>query len=342
MLWKLYSPEKVKYSFDINSTSSHAKKWQKRTASALEKVIGFQDTTIVKPAPKKLERVDKGDYIREKILIRTTPNSVMPVYILTPKQAKKPLPTVLAFHGHGYGVKDIVGLNEDGSERHTPQGYHNDFAVSLCRRGFAVVAPEISCFGERVTDFSYLNRSIGQEEPTTCAHAASLASHLGFTILGFRVHEMKRLIDYLETTNDCDTSALGAMGISGGGMLTFFLTALEPRIKACVVSGYFCTFRDSILSIHHCPCNFVHGLHQFGEMYDLAGLIAPRPMLIEAGNHDPIFPIAEVKKSVNKVGKIYKLFGVPKNLKTDYFQGGHQINGEKAYDFLAEVLGKRQ
>lgn len=63
---------------------------------------------------------------------------------------------MLAFHGHGYGVKDIVGLWEDGSERFTPDGYHKDFALELCRRGFAVAAPEIACFGEKQTDFSTL------------------------------------------------------------------------------------------------------------------------------------------------------------------------------------------
>ncbi len=105
--------------------------------------------------------MDKGDYVREKILIRTSRHSRMPVYLLIPKRGNRPFPAVLAFHGHGYGVKDVVGLWETGEERDTPDGYHKDFAVALCRRGFAVVAPEISCFGERQTDFSYLDAAIG-------------------------------------------------------------------------------------------------------------------------------------------------------------------------------------
>lgn len=337
MLWKLYCPEKARYHFNAN-TVAKAKKWQKTTARALENLIGFQDMVIVRSASKMLERVDKGDYIREKILIQTTRDSVMPVYILTPKQIKKPLQTVLALHGHGYGVKDIVGLWENGTERDIPDGYHKDFAVSLCRRGFVVVAPEILCFGERTTDFSYLNELIGQAQPTTCAHAANLSSHLGFTILGVRVFEMRRLIDYLGSRREIDSSRIGVMGISGGGLLTFFLTAVEQRIKACVVSGYFCTFKNSVLAMHHCPCNFVPGLGQFGEMYDIAGLIAPRPMLIEAGSNDSIFPIASARKSVQKTRKIYSLFGARDNIQTDYFQGRHQISGKKAYDFLSQKL----
>jgi len=283
--------------------------------------------------------VDKGDYVREKVLIRTGKETLMPVYLLVPKRAPRPLPVAIAFHGHGYGVKDIVGLWEDGQERSVPDGYHKDFAVALCRRGFAVAAPEISCFGERQTDFSYLNTTVGQWAPTTCAHSAMLAFHLGASVVGMRVRDGKRLVDYLETRKDLDTKRLGAMGISGGGMHTFFSTACDPRIKACVVSGYFSTFQHSILGISHCTCNFVPGLHRFGEIYDLAGLIAPRPMLVEAASYDPIFPIRNVKNAVTRASAVYRVFGGRGGIETDYFEGRHQISGRRAYDFLWEKIG---
>lgn len=181
--------------------------------------------------PELIEKVDKGDYIREKVVIRTMRRSSMPVYLLIPKKAKGPMPAVLAFHGHGYGVKDIVGLWEDGEERNTPDGYHNDFAVELCRKGFAVAAPEISCFGERKSDFSYLNTTIGQGVPSTCAHAAQLAFHLGVSPLGLRVYEAKRLVDYLSGRSEFDCGRLCTMGISGGGMHTFFSACVDTKDK---------------------------------------------------------------------------------------------------------------
>lgn len=66
-------------------------------------------------------------------------------------------------------------------------------------------------------------------------------------------------------------------------MHTFFSTCLDERIKTCVFSGYYYTFQESILAMLHCACNFVPGLGQFGEMYDLVGMIAPRPLLVESG-----------------------------------------------------------
>jgi dienelactone hydrolase len=138
--------------------------------------LGFQDASEVLEW-ELLEHTDKGSYIREQILLRTANYSLVPVYLLIPKNAPEPIPTVLAFHGHGYGVKDIVGIWEDGTDRQAADGAYKDFAVALCRHGFAVAAPEIACFGERQTDFSYLK--FGQEEPSSCAHAAMLAAHLG-------------------------------------------------------------------------------------------------------------------------------------------------------------------
>ena len=312
--------------------------WQNDTRPLLGKVIGFQTIPPVSPSPEKIEAVDRGEYTREKYLIWTTEHSCMPFYLLLPKHRLIPTPVMIAFHGHGYGVKDVVGLWEDGQERFSPSGYHKDFAVELCLKGFAVAAPEISCFGERQTDFSYLNTTIGSPVPSTCHHTAMLAFHLGGSVVGLRVLDSIRLIDYLESRSDLDTKHIGAMGISGGGMHTFFSTCLDTRIKACVISGYYGTFKDSILAMDHCPCNFVPGLAKFGEMYDLVGLIAPRPLLIESGSYDTIFPVKAVRSSYEIAKQVYQVFGKPENLEADFFEGRHEIHGERAYPFLTSKL----
>jgi dienelactone hydrolase len=336
-LWKMVDPDSAAYRFQA-STLEEALAWQAKIRPLLDEIIGFQEIPWVFPEPELIEQVDRGDFIRQKIRLKTTENTSMPVYLLLPKDKPKPFPVILAFHGHGYGVKDIVGVWEDGQERFTPEGYQKDFAVDLCRKGFAVAAPEISCFGERRTDFSQLNTAIGSPIPDTCEHTARLAFHLGGSVVGLRVLDGKRLVDYLETLSELDMSRVGAMGISGGGMHTFFSTCLDTRIKACVISGYFSAFRDSLFGMHHCACNFVPGLAKFGEIFDLAGLIAPRPMLIEAGSYDPIFPIASVGKSIQKTRQVYQVFGAENEIQADFFEGRHQINGRLAYEFLASYL----
>lgn len=334
-LWQQYTPADAPFAFRAQSRDE-AEGWQTRARTALAATLGFQESLPVDLNPQLIERVDRGDFVREKILLHTAPDVEMPVYLLLPKGSDKSRATVLAFAGHGYGAKDIVGLWEDGSERENPDGYHADFAIALCRRGFAVAAPEIACFGERQSDFSYLTN--GQGAPTSCTHAAMLAFHLGGSVAGMRVRDARRLVDYLESRPECDTTRLGAMGISGGGMHTLFSTAIDTRIRAAVISGYFSTFQHSILAMSHCACNFVPGLAKFGEMYDLAGLLAPRPLLVEAGTHDPIFPIDAVQASVERAQAVYAVFGAGP-VETDYFEGRHRISGQRAYDFLVEKLG---
>jgi dienelactone hydrolase len=337
MLWKMYQPENAPFRFQ-SSSRKEAVTWQEEIRPRLEKQLGFSDLPATNLEPTLLESVDCGTYIREKVLLRTSTKMLLPVYLLLPKNHQTPAAAVIAFHGHGYGVKDIVGLWEDGSERTRVDGYQKDFAVELCKNGFIVAAPEISCFGERQTDFSYLDKFLGQEEPSTCAHTAFLASFLGGTVLGLRVFEGKRLLDYLVSRPEVDSGRIGAMGISGGGMHTFYSTCLDMRIKASVISGYYSTFAASILAMNHCPCNYIPGIWQFGEMYDLLGLIAPRPVLIEAATRDQFFPIDAVHLAVNRGRQVYKIFDSPGSLEADIFEGRHEISGRRAYSFLKEKI----
>src|SRR5437763_870454 len=323
-----------RFSFTAKTQAS-ARTWQRRARVALTRTLGFLDQKRVALAPKTIERIDRGPYVRHKVILRTSRASLMPTYVLIPKDSSAPMPCVLALHGHGYGVRDIVGIRQDNSDRDLPEGYHDDFGVQLAKRGFVVIAPEISCFGERVSNYEHLEP---RRRPTTCHNANTYAMMLGGSVAGLRVWDGMRAVDYLESLPQADTKRLGVMGISGGGMHAFFSACLDPRIKAAVISGYFCDWRDSILAINHCTCNFVPGLLKLGELSDLAGLIAPRPVLVENGTKDDIFPIDAVKATVKRASRAWKVFGAVRNIETDYFEGAHQINGQKAYEFLRRHL----
>ncbi len=320
----------------VASTASAARSWQKKTRKALGDCLGFLDQPAVDPKPRTVESVDRGSYVRHKIILRTTPYSELPLYLLIPKARKsKPRPTILALNGHGYGVKEIVGLWEDGSERLAPDGYQGDFACAFAEQGFIVAAPEISAFGER--QHQYQNSHLWRLTPT-CHGGNTYAIMLGKSIAGLRVLDNMRVLDYLQTRKEVDANNIAAMGISGGGMNAFFTAAMDDRIKASVISGYFCDWRKSILDIFHCTCNFVPGLLNLGELSDVAALLAPRPLLVQNGIKDDIFPIEGVKQTVQKAKRAWKLFGTEVNFKTDYFEGRHCINLEPAHRFLQQQL----
>src|SRR6185295_9440423 len=99
-----------KFAF-VAKTQAAARAWQKRARAALAKTLGFLDQRHVSLAPRIVERVDRGDHLRQKVILRTSQSSLMPVYVLIPKphggaerSAAPRLPCVLALAGHGYGV----------------------------------------------------------------------------------------------------------------------------------------------------------------------------------------------------------------------------------------------
>ena len=133
-----------------------------------------------------------------------------------------------------------------------------------------------------------------------CQPAAGSALLLGETMIGWRVWDVMRAIDWIEGRPELDKERVACMGISGGGTCTLFSTALDHRIKAALVSGYLNTFRDSIMSVSHCIDNYVPGILNWAENYDVAGLIAPRPLFSEGGDADPLFPVRRPVKALPK------------------------------------------
>ena len=342
---EIYAPGTPRCEFAATN-ADEAKEWQRKTRAVLSESIGFQDRKRIFPNPKVINRAERDAFVREKIVIQTTEYDRMPVYVLTPKEEQKPYPCVIALSGHGtpegngYGAKDVVGLFKDGSERYDPEplnnatDYHADFGCELAKQGFIVVAPEVCGFGERNPNF---NPNNPRRDGSGCPELFFHATLLGGSVVGLRVWDNMRLIDYLETLEHVDHSRIGIMGIDGGGT-SFFTAALDLRIKACVISGYFCEWEGSILAQRHCMCNYIPGIMRIGRLSDLSGLIAPRPCLVEHGIKDSIFPIEYVREAVNSARKVWGVFGAADKLENVFFEGGHRIHGIEAYDFFKRHL----
>ena len=92
------------------------------------------------------------------------------------------------------------------------------------------------------------------------------------------------------------------------------------------------------MSISHCIDNYVPGILNWAEMYDVAGLIAPRPLFSEAGDVDTIFPIAASVESYRKVKAVYDVFGAGDQVQQETFPGPHSFWGKKGMPFMAEKL----
>lgn len=330
----LYNNTRPKFNFDVRHMDEYTR-WRDGLRETFTRDLGDFPKGGVELKARVIEEREYEDYLLERVVYNGDIDLPIPAYILKPKKEPQRLPAIVACHGHGYGSREIIGLNPDGTDNHGDPGYQKNFGLELMKRGFLVIVPDLLGFGDR-----RLDEDRGKEPGASSCHMISTyLLMMGKTMSGFRVHDIMRTIDYLGTRDDVDTNRIGCMGISGGGLVCGFVAALDERIKASVISGYTNTFIDSVMSIYHCVDNFIPGLVTHAEMPDILGLIAPRPLLIESGTEDPIFPIAAAKEAYERIEDIYRFLDAEDRIDSDFFIGDHEISGAKAYDWLVRWLG---
>lgn len=331
---KLHDQAPLRMTFAAQ-TRRQAEQWQKQLRAKLTELLGGFPANPAPLASQTLEIREFPGYRREKFVIQSRPGLCVLGYLLTPKSATAPYPAVVSIPGHGRGVDDIVGIGEKGQDRTDKDGYQHDFAIQVVEHGMAAVAIEPMAFGCR-RDAVTKSKGLGT---AACQPAAGGALLLGQTMIGWRVYDVMRTIDWIATRPELDAGRVGCMGISGGGTCTLFATALEPRIRAAMVSGYLNIFRECIMSVSHCIDNYVPGILNWAEQYDVAGLIAPRPLFAESGERDDIFPIAASRESFRRVQRVYAVFDAGEAVEHETFDGPHSFWGKRGLPFMAKHLG---
>jgi len=168
----------------------------------------------------------------------------------------------------------------------------------------------------------------------------------GFSPLAVELLNARRALDYLVTRPDLDRNRIGATGRSGGGMTTFFLAAIDERIRASApVSGTLSTngFVRDRLSMAHCDCQYPVNSH--GLLYsEIGALAAPRPQLLVNADADRGFPMDAFTEIVVKIREVYRLYDATDALRTAVTPGGHTdteaIRLPVYSFFLKELAGK--
>jgi dienelactone hydrolase len=333
---KLYESAPLELTFRA-ANRKQAELWQRKLRAKVTDLLGGFPSERVPLRPETLEVREFPGYRREKFVFQSKPGLSVLGYLLTPKSGTAPYPAMVCVPGHGRGVDDIVGIDDAGADRTNKDGYQHDFALQVVEHGMAAVAIEPLAFGCR-RDPANKKRGLKQ---SACQPSAGAALLFGQTMIGWRVWDVMRTIDWIESRKELDASRVGCMGISGGGTCTTFAAALEPRIRAALISGYLNTFRDSVMTIAHCMDNYVPGILKWAEMYDVAGLIAPRPLFVESGEKDNIFPVQASRESFARVQRVYEVFGAADRAEQEVFPDEHSFWGVKGLPFLARHLSGR-
>jgi len=269
----------------------------------------------------------------EKIVFAAEPCADVPAYVCLPGSAEPPYTWFICVQGHSTGMHNSIAVDFKTNRKPIKVEGQQDFALGCMKRGLAALCIEQRALGERHLVYGGINHS------GACSQAACHALQLGRTLIAERVYDVDRGIDYLAARKDVRMSRLGLMGLSGGGTITTFGAALLSRIKLAMPAGYICTFRDSIMAMPHCGCNFVPGLLEVAEMSDVLGLFAPKPVVVVTGRDDPIFPIGGTRRAFARLKAIYRAAGAADNCKLVVGDGEHQFFAELGWKAMFKVAG---
>ncbi len=314
------------------TTTSEFEQWQSALRTKIRSLLGLGDRPPRALEAERLHSIDRGKYVEEKYSLAVGEQVQTPLYLLLPK-CDPPFKPILVFHGHDPSIQAILGNYPDAETARANRAIDNNYGQALAEAGYLVCAVEQRGIGERLT------QQTGDDPfPRSCRHLAFEYLLQGRTLLGERCWDGLCAIEYLRSRPDVSVDRLGCTGHSGGGCTALWLAALDERITTLVVSGYFCSFKDSVLAQSHCECNYVPGILELAEMGDLGALIAPRPFRVIHGFRDEIFPARATSAQFACVKHAYRLCGHADACSLTLHDGAHAYHHGLSQAWFAQWL----
>ena len=316
-----YTEAKMKYAFE-NYKGSH-KSWHKKFYNELHDLLGLTELKErYKNFVPKAELVsveDLGFATRERWKIWTEPTMILPTVITRPKNCTDKMPICITPQGHNKNPEIYSGVITCEKDSIAIATKEADVALRAAKLGFIAINPTTRAFGDtRHPD------AIRKDRPHSCQYYMQRGVLTGRNLIGDRVWDIMKIIDWALVNLPVDTERIVVTGNSGGGTATLYAGAMDTRIDLCAPSSCFCSFEGSIGTIHHCPCNHIPYIMDLCNMGDIAGLVAPRKLLIINGDKDEIFPIGPAREEFKTVKAVYKAFGVEENCEMYEGDGPHR------------------
>ncbi|MCA1964952.1 MAG: acetylxylan esterase [Prosthecobacter sp.] len=243
----------------------------------------------------------------EKMHYQAVPGLYVTANLYLPTQVAKPLPAILYVCGHANVMKNGVSYGNK-------TGYHHH-GIWFARHGYVCLIIDTVQLGE-----------IRGEHHGTYSKGRWWWVSRGYTPAGLEAWAGIRGLDYLETRPEVDKTRFGITGRSGGGAYSWWVAALDERIKAAAPTAGVTSMRNHIVDgcvEGHCDCMFQVNTYRWD--YDrLVALVAPRPLLICNTDKDSIFPIDGVFQIHQSVRRIYQMLDADDKLGLQIAEGPHK------------------
>jgi hypothetical protein len=266
-----------------------------------------------------VSREETDEMIVEKLLMDLNGLEKVPAYFTKPKNANGRIPVILFNHSH-FGQYD-VGKNEFLSGRKEMQS--PPFALALARQGYAGICIDSWGFGER--------------HGSTEAEIFKEMLWKGRVMWGMMVYDNLRVLDYLETRDDVDMKRVGTMGMSMGSTMSWWLAAIDERIKVCVdlccLTDFQTLIEEKGLNLHGIYYYVPDLLNHFSTS-EINALISPRPHFGLAGRLDPLTPLKGLEIIDKNLKEVYAKDGASDAWQLKIYEVPHLENEEMRKDIL--------
>jgi len=284
------------------STAYGTHLWQRSLRGELAALLKI-DSLKGQVIPLNPRTVDSNTarYVDQEVEIDSTPGRKIVLRVTVPRQVETPVPAVVCIHGHG-GTRDSV---------HDRRSIYKGFAAELAERGWGTVSV-----------------NVGQHE----------VYESGRTLMGERLWDLMRCVDYLATLPEIDPARIGCAGLSLGGEMAMWLGAMDTRIRATVSSGFLTTMDQ--MEQNHCLCWKFDGLREKVDYADIYSLIAPRALQCQNGLREgpTDFWVPMARGVMADIQRIYADMGVERRTDLTVHDGGHEIDLPSLVSFLEAHL----
>lgn len=256
-------------------------------------------------------KTDQAEFMVERFYFQSMPHLYVTADLYVPKGLKAPAPAVLYVCGHSEVKKNNISYG--GKVDYQKHG------AWFARNGYVCLVIDTIQFGE-----------IEGIHHGTYDHGMWWWQSRGYTPAGVEAWNGMRALDYLATRPEVDMTRVGMTGRSGGGAYTWWVAALDDRVKVAAPVAGITDLRNHVVDgcvEGHCDCMYMVNTYRW-DFPLVAALVAPRPLLICNSDKDTIFPLDGVYRLHQKVRRIYQLYGADNNLGLIITEGPHKDTQE--------------
>lgn len=323
--------EHVRNAFWSKAKPTSVQEWEKACDEyrnyVWDEVIGRLPKASLPPNPRSRKIFDEPKWTGYEVVLDVWPDVYAWGYLLVPKGIKpgEKRPVVVCQHGLEGVPNDVV--TTDPNDR--AFGYYSGFAAKLAEEGFITFAPHNPYRGQDA--FRVLQRKLNP---------------LGKSLFSVILEQHQTILNWLKTLDSVDASRIGFYGLSYGGktavrvpplLKDYALSICSADYNEWIMKNVTVSDRYSYMFTHEYEI-FEFNLGHVANYAELAGLMAPRPFMVERGHTDGVAPDEWVAYEYAKVRRLYAFLGIPEKTEIEFFNGPHRINGVQTFEFLRRHL----